>query len=225
MGAEPPIDCVGLEPALAGLVADAARQALGALGLGAVLRAVTICADDLPGAEEAWLSLRREGGDPRPALVLYCDPDVFGPLRPARGTVFPPRAVWERGDPRSVEPPLTAAGFSRARADAFLHHHLQWAADAASGELRIGDVPASLTEAFGACWATTIDGRLSRRGLPGYTLVERRGRFSRLFSTGGILMPGHWKAFQGLWDGEIGRTREVVALARRLPRLQGGNGH
>ena len=34
-------------------------------------------------------------------------------------------------------------------------------------------------------------------------------------------MPGHWEAFQGLWEGLSERPREVVAVARRLPRLHG----
>ena len=34
-------------------------------------------------------------------------------------------------------------------------------------------------EAFTACWAVTVDGRLARAGLPGFDLPERRRRFSR----------------------------------------------
>ncbi len=141
--------------------------------------------------------------------------------RPATGTVYPPRAVWESPGPGRDEQPLTAAAFSRARADAFLHHHLLWGHDVLGGGLRSFDVPGLLAEAFAACWAVTVDGRLARRELPGYSLTERRGRFSRLFSTGGVLMPGHWEAFQGLWEGLSERPREVVAVARRLPRLHG----
>lgn len=224
MGPAPPIECVGLEPTLADLVAEAARQALAALGLEGRLAGIEVCADDLPGTGEGWLRLRRNGTGAPPRLEITCHPDVFGALRPATGTVFPPRAVWERGDPGAGQAALTAAGFSRARTDAFLHHHLLWAADALDGTLRPGAVPAALTEAFAACWAVTVDGRLDRRDLPGFPLVERRGCFSRLFSTGGILMPEHWKSFQGLWDGGIDSTREVLALARRLPRLAGGGG-
>ena len=215
------ITCVGLEPAVARLVDDAARQALGALALEPLLPALEICADDLAGSEDAWLRLRRGVAGEPPGLSIYCHPDVFGPLRPATGTVYPPRAVWESPGPARVEQPLTAAAFSRARADAFLHHHLLWGHDVLGGGLRSFDVPDLLAEAFAACWAVTVDGRLARRELPGYTLTERRGRFSRLFSTGGVLMPGHWEAFQGLWEGLSERPREVVAVARRLPRLHG----
>jgi hypothetical protein len=219
MDAAPPITCTGLDPALADLVADTARQAVAGVGLAGALGRLEICADDLPGAAEAWLALRRERAGGPPALVLYCHPEVFGAPRPATGTVFPPRAVWDRPDPAAAEPPLTAALFSRARAAAFLHHHLQWAADTVAGTLRPDQVPASLTEAFSACWAVHVDGRLARRDLPGFPLGERRGRFSRLFSTGGILMPDHWKSFQDLWDGRFERPREVVAVARSLPPL------
>lgn len=214
-----PVTCVGLEPALAGLVADTARQALAALELEGALAGLLVCADDLPGTEEAWLRLRRKSAGGVPLLEIYCHADAFGAPRQATGTVFPPRAVWERGDPRAHEAPLTASGFSLRRAGAFLHHHLLWASDTLSGRLRARDVPASLTAAFAACWAVTVDGRLERRELPGYSLPDRRGSFSRLFSTGGILMPGHWESFQELWDGRIERARDVTALARRLPRL------
>ena len=36
-------------------------------------------------------------------------------------------------------------------------------------------------------------------------------------------MPRHWLAFQGLWEGLSERPREVVAVARSLPR-PGGRG-
>ena len=94
------ITCVGLEPAVARLVDDAARQALGALALEPLLPALEICADDLAGSEDAWLRLRRGTAGEPPGLSIYCHPDVFGPLRPATGTVYPPRAVWESPGPR-----------------------------------------------------------------------------------------------------------------------------
>lgn len=216
----PGISCVGLEPAVGRMIIDAARQALHSLDLGADLSELEISADDLAGTEDAWLRPRRGPAGCPPALSIYCHPDVFGVPRPATSTVFAPRAVWERPDPAPVDGHLTAAGFSRARADAFLHHQLLWAGDVLRGELRAADVPASIAEGFAAAWAVTVDGRLARLDLPGYTLVDRRGRFSRLFSTAGVLMPDHWASFQGLWDGSIARPREVVALVRRLPRLQ-----
>jgi hypothetical protein len=101
-----------------------------------------------------------------------------------------------------------------------LHHQLLWAGDVLRGELRATDVPTSLVEGFAAAWAVTVDGRLARLDLPGYGLVDRRGRFSRLFSTAGVLMPDHWASFQELWDGLVARPRDVVGLVRRLPRLQ-----
>lgn len=219
MDPTPPISCTGLEPALADLVIDAARQAVMSLELGPALGALELCADDLPGATGAWLRLRRARAGGLPELTLYCHPEAFLAPRPATGTVFPPRAVWDRPDPAAAEPPPTAAAFARARADAFLHHHLLWAADAVGGVLRPSQVPASLTEGFTACWAVHVDGRLERRGLPGYGLAERRGCFSRLFSTGGVLMPGHWESFQALWEGRYERPREVLAVVRSLPGL------
>jgi hypothetical protein len=216
----PGISCVGLEPAVERMIIDAARQALHALGLEAELSALEISADDLAGTEEAWLRPRPGPAGGPPALSIYCHPDVFGVPRAATSTVFPSRAVWERPDPASVDSHLTAAGFSRVRADAFLHHQLLWAGDVLRCELRPTDVPASLAEGFAAAWAVTVDGRLARLDLPGYGLVDRRGRFSRLFSTAGVLMPDHWASFEDLWDGLVARPRDVVGLVRRLPRLQ-----
>ena len=65
----------------------------------------------------------------------------------------------------------------------------------------------------------TVDGRLERSALPGYDQARRRGRFSRLFSSAGILMPGHWQIFQSLWDGGLAGAGEVLAAVRQLPRL------
>lgn len=219
MADRPQVDCVGLEPGVARLVTEAARQALLTLDLREEVGTLELVADDLGGCEDGWLAARRAGPDGLPGLTIYCHPEAFAPTRPATGTVFPPRAVWEQADRRAAEIELTAAGYSRARTDAFMHHHLLWARDLLRAELRPGDIPASLAEAFAAAWAVTVDGRLARQGLPGYPLVERRGRFSRLFSTAGVLMPGHWSLFQDLWDGQATRQREVVALVRRLPRL------
>ena len=216
----PGISCVGIEPAVERMIVDAARQALEALGMGADLSALEISADDLSGTEDAWLRPRPGPAGGPPALSIYCHPDVFGAPRPSTGTVFPPRAVWERPDPAAAEGRLTAAGFSRVRSDVFLHHQLLWARDVLRSDLRAADVPASLAEGFAAAWAVTVDGRLSRLGLPGHVLAERRNLFSRLFSTAGVLMPGHWASFQELWDGRIARPRDVVGLVRRLPRLQ-----
>ena len=219
MADRPHLDCVGLEPGVARLVTEAALQALQALDMLQDVGPLVVVADDLGGCEDGWLALRRAGPGRPPGLTIYCHPEAFAPTRPATGTVFPPRAVWEQADGRAVEIELTAAGYSRARTDAFMHHHLLWGRDLLRAELRPDDVPASLAEAFAAAWAVTVDGRLARQGFPGYPLVERRGRFSRLFSTAGVLMPGHWALFQELWDGLPARPREVVALVRRLPRL------
>ncbi|MBM4131143.1 hypothetical protein FJ250_08950, partial [bacterium] len=128
MDAATPITCTGLESALADLVVDAARQAVAGVVPAGAIDALAICADDLPGDAEAWLVLRRSRPGAAPALTVYCHPGVFVAPRPATGTVVPPRAVWDRPDPAAAEPALTAAAFARARADAFLHHHLQWAA-------------------------------------------------------------------------------------------------
>ena len=57
-------------------------------------------------------------------------------------------------------------------------------------------------------------------GQAGYPLTERRGHFSRLFSTVGVLLPDHWQIFQSLWDGGLPGWREVLAVTDRLPLIR-----
>jgi hypothetical protein len=71
----------------------------------------------------------------------------------------------------------------------------------------------------------TVDGRLQRAGLPGYDQALRRRRFSRLFSSTGVLLPGHWQIFESLWAGALGGQAEVLEATRRLPRLRSGKAH
>lgn len=217
----PPVRCTACGEVLARELPPLLRDALAALELAASVGGVTVCADDLPEDGDGWLDLVPATGGGLPRLVLYCAPWAFGdPRRAPRSEA----AVWERRPAPAEEPPLGEGDFDRTEAAAFVHHHLLLAADVLAGRLIPDLVPGSLAEAFGESWAATIDGRLARRGLPGYTQARRRARFSRLFSAAGVLMPGHWQIFQSLWDGALQGQGEVLAAVRQLPRLQRARG-
>jgi len=213
----PSVRCLALDGALADLVSHHAAAAADATGLDRLVRAVTVCADDLPDADDGWLSFSPgRGDDPRPGLVLFFAPGILAD--PRRRPVAPARAVWELGHP-AAEPAPGPDGLAPAEADAFLHHQFTLAVDLLAGRLQPDLVPPGLAEAFTAAWGVTVDGRLARAGLPGYDQARCRGRFSRLFATAGVLMPGHWQIFQSLWDGGLAAQGEVLGAVRRLPRL------
>ena len=233
MDDRPRVTCEGLDAALADLVADRARAALAALGMGDDLALLVVCADDLAagsgggqgtgpagGGDEAWFGRVAGHRDPGRAVTLYCSPAAFLAARPGDGPAGPPAAVWERARGPGAEPaPPTAGDFARGRADVFLHHHLLTLRDLLRRELAPGLVPASLAASFAAAWAIAVDGRLHRAGLPGHPQDHCRRRFSRAFSQAGILMPEHWLVFQELWDGQAAQQRDVLRQVRRLPRL------
>lgn len=213
------VELVGLpgpwEASLVEVIENAARN----LDLRGDFAGVRVCADDLAGAQEAWYRLAPgpvSGG--KPQLTLFCHVNCFGPAIRPGGAVEPDRPVWEQApapqDHSDVNPSL-----SPDRAAIFLHHHLLMARDMARGELVGRNLPASLAEAFTEAWAVTVDGRLVRKGLPGFPLAERRGRFAGIFSPAGILLPIHWQVFQSLWDGALTDQKDVLNLVKRLPGL------
>lgn len=224
MDGGPAIVCTGLPAALAERVVQHADLALRGVELAAEVSGLRICADDLPGEDEGWFALDRlargRGSDrQQPALVLYCHQESFGAPRSATSTVFPPPSVWDSLPGPHLEAGLNAKDFRPERTDIFLHHQLLTARDLIRRELVPSRVPRDSTEAFAALWAVIIDGRLERAGLPGYPMVERRSRFSRLFASAGILMPEHWQTFQSLWDGALPTQSDILGLMRHLPRL------
>lgn len=219
-GSRPPaaVRCLACGPELADLVVPRAAAALRHLQLEDALSAVEICCDDLPDGDEGWLRLDRgAAADRRPRLTLYCSPRAF--CEQGRGAVESGPEIWElRPVPRAEEEPALQR-FSPAETNAYLHHQLALAEDLLRGRLLPELIPTAVAEAFAAAWDVTLDGRLERRGLPGHDQAWRRGRFSRLFSSAGVLMPGHWQVFQSLWDGGIEGAAEVLAAVRQLPRL------
>lgn len=213
------LECLGLEAGLAREVQARLAAAFAALDLGGIFAGVVLCADDEQVGEEAWFRVAAAPGGGLPLLTLYCPPTAFCRRPDIRTTTYPVPGIWESG-PVAGEPLTPAvADFSSARSEAFLHHQLLLAADLRTGAVVPAAIPPSQAEGFGAAWAVTLDGRLARRRLPGYSLPERRGIFSRRFSSAGVLMPGHWQVFQALWDGALASADEVLGAVRQLPRL------
>lgn len=210
----------GLPGELWQLVRPRLGLSLANLELASEFGAITLCADDLPGDDDSWYHLLPGSPDaPGAHLVLTHHPDVFCARRPRTSTSSPPRAIWEQmAAPRSDR---IGDGFSYSepRTDVFLHHHLLTVKDMRLGELDGEYLPARLAEAFCAAWAVAVDGRLQRRHLPGYSVAERRGRFSRLFSAAGILMPEHWQIFESLWGGGLVGQKAILGAVRQLPQL------
>jgi hypothetical protein len=212
----------GLEPHddLAAAVGERLDAAVADLGLAEDFRSLVICADELPGAHHVWYGIvRTRDSDPRPEVTVYCAPGDFLKSGSTSGSVYPPTAVWEQLAAPHGDTGTGALVFSPAGTDRLLHHHLLMVRDLVRGAVIPETIPATLIQAFEAAWATTVDGRLERAGLPGFSLAERRGMFSRLFSSAGILLPDHWQIFQSLWDGALSEQRDILAVVRQLPRL------
>jgi len=202
-----------LSDVLLPLLGTAARN----LGLEELLAEVVLCVDDLPADDAGWLRIDSVAERTRPRLTLYCGCAVLTACSPGGPPAGTEAYVWEltAPEPTAVE----AADLDEGTALAFLHHQLLLARDLLRRELEPQVVPAGLTETFAAVWDVTLDGRLDREGLPGYTLETRRARFSNLFSSASVLMPHHWQIFQSLWEGGLVSQSDVLAAVRQLPRL------
>ncbi len=214
------VSCAGMADDLAAALTPLAESAGKALGLARDVSGIRICGDDLPGQDGVWYRLQPGSGpDELPVLVLFCHGGCFGRRRRGSDSVYPPRAVWEQSPPPVDESGGAEAEFSVERSAIFLHHHLLTVRDLVRGDVAGRNLPPDMAEAFAEAWAVCVDGRLSRQGLPGYPLAERRGRFSQVFSPAGILLPDHWQAFQALWDGALSNQKDVLGVVKRLPRL------
>lgn len=217
---QPLILSTGLSDSLWQPVQPRVSAALSGLEMADSFGTISISADDLPGNGDTWYRiLPGSVQQPGPVLALTCHADVFCRHRPLQTTTSLRREIWEQMEaPADVDLP-DSADYSEERTDFFLHHHLLTIADLKAGRLVGDDVPAHLVEAVAAVWAVAVDGRLERRHLPGYPMAERRGVFSRLFSSAGILLPEHWQIFQSLWDGAIEGQTAILGVTRLLPRL------
>jgi hypothetical protein len=214
------VECVGLSDELAAVLVPLSESAGLALGLGEDFSCLRIYGDDLPGDDDAWYRLEApvSAGD-LPVLSLFCHPKCFGSTARQRDTVRPAPQIWEQSPPPHGQAAGGPGDYSKDRAGIFLHHHLLTARDVVRGEVVGRNIPSAVAEAFAEAWAVNVDGRLARWSFPGYPVAERRGRFARIFSLAGILLPDHWQVFQSLWDGALADQKDVLEVVKRLPGL------
>ncbi len=213
--------CTGLEGRLPQHLQPYLESAAKSLDLAAEFFSFTIVTDDLPGAREPWLRLSKSS-DPAEARLeafLFCAETCFSRFLPATSTVLPAPEIWDQEPAPKQHVPFDLATFSEVRTKSFLHHELLLAQDLAQGRIIPSALANGQIEAFSASWAVTVDGRLCRGGLPGFSLTERRSHFSHLFSGVGVMMPDHWQIFQSLWDGGLAEWKDVQGVIRFLPRL------
>ena len=213
--------CSDMDGQLCNHVRPCLESAAKSLDLAADFVSIEIVADDFPDSGEPWLRLE-EVADPaecRMKGILFCCQGCFCRLATAASTIYPPAEIWDQAPAPLERGQFDVARFSQSRTKMFLHHELLMARDLVRGEIVPAAIASGQVEAFSALWAVVIDGRLSRQGLPGYTLAERRSSFSRLFACAGVLLPDHWQIFQSLWDGGLSNWKDVLATIRLLPRL------
>lgn len=218
------LSCQGLQQSLADSVHPHLERAIRNLDLASDFKKISVVIDDLPtlaGEQDGWLRLERFpcGASSGLAATLFCNESSFCTPVPELGHPWPGTEIWDQAVAPLDGLPFDRSRFSKDRADVFLHHELLLAQDLARGVLLPTAIPSDSVEAFSAAWAVVLDGRLDRLGLPGYGLVARRARFSRLFACAGVLLPGHWQIFQSLWDGGISRWQDVLGSIGDLPPL------
>lgn len=209
-----------LAPLLAPLAAEATRR----LELAGHVAGLTICLDDIAPDERIWVtSAPRAAADreERPHLTLYFHPDHFVKDHAPELAVPAGLRPWELRVPPPAAPPAGAAAFSARKAERILYHQFLLVRDLCAGQVDPRRVPPALAEAFQEAWAVTLDGRLRRAMLPGYSQAERRRRFFRVFSAGGVLLPQHWQIFHALWEWESLDQAALLELLGRLPALRG----
>jgi len=215
------LDCQALQPELGVLVLPHLEEAARSLELAADFLSLAVIVDDLPGVTEPpapWLHLveTRRGDRQGWSGVLFCAETHFLRLDLVGASLLPTPEIWDAvALPGEAGP--EAATFRELPARRLLHHELLVARDLVRRNLAPAAIPRGVVESFAAAWAVTVDGRLHRLGLPGYTMAERRSTFSRHFSSAGVLLPGHWEIFQSLWDGAVTGWRDVLAVLRHLP--------
>jgi hypothetical protein len=215
------LNCHDMGGNLCAHVRPCLESAAQSLDLAADFISFEIHLEHFPDSEEAWLQLE-SAADPaesRMKGLLFCSENCFYGSTPSRNTVFPPAEIWDQAPAPAAHAPFDSSRFSQSSAEIFLHHELLMARDLVRREVVPAAIASGQVEAFSAVWAVVIDGRLARMGLPGYSIAERRSRFSRLFACAGVLLPGHWQIFQALWDGGVVTSKEVIASIRLLPRL------
>ncbi|MFT7698849.1 MAG: hypothetical protein ACI8S7_000665 [Candidatus Krumholzibacteriia bacterium] len=216
----PTLECIGLSSERWTEVQPHLRTALSNLQLDEKFASVCLSADDLPSDGDAWYRIIRSNTAAKlPTLMIVCHPGVFGSHQGLATSASPALKSWESIQREDRENTDDLTEFSSVRTEAFLHHHLLVIDDLMTGKVVAEMVPKSLAHGFAMVWSVVVDGRLQRRHLPCYDLADRRGQFSRLFSTAGIILPGHWQLFQAMWDGSITKQQRVLEAVRQLPRV------
>lgn len=205
--------CAGIEALLPGIGPK--------LGLEKFFSRIHVIADATGRDESCWFTLETPRGQEelRPRLELHCSTSSFANVQPMKTTMETGAELWEHREGQYDVTPFDPLDFSLNRSEIFLYHNLLLAMDIVSGEVKPHTLARGQAQAFEAVWAVVVDGRLARTGMPGYPLAERRGKFSQLFSSAGVLMPSHWHIFQSLWDGGLASSKEVLAIIRQLPSL------
>lgn len=212
------IKVLGTTGEFATAISDLGNRALHELGDAGPRCGLTLRLDNFPEMELPWYGFEPEVGGGQ-AFVIYCSSSDFQQPGPLTTTLSTKPEIWERPEGGSSVGADNSSQFSLPDAEKFLFHHLLFAGDILNNNMALALIPAGRHEAFQAAWSVVVDGRLAKSGLPGYSLVQRRGRFSRLFSGSGIMLPGHWDIFQALWDGGISDQDAVLGAIGRLPHL------
>jgi hypothetical protein len=219
------ITCLPPDHSLATLVQKAAEAAVRTIQLEQHLAGLTLCLDDITADERVWLLFSPPAAVPGSgqkeglrALTLYVHPDQLLKDEPLPANLAPGVAAWEMRPPGRPRPEAGQQQPSRPKIERFLHHQLLLVRDLCDGSLIPDAIPRDWVGAFQEAWAVTIDGRLRRAYLPGYSAAERRRRFSRFFAIGGVILPDHWRIFHVLWDDEDIDQGRVLRLLERLPR-------
>ena len=206
-----------LAPALGPLAETAAAR----LELARHCAGLTLWLDDLAADERIWVAAAPPTpGAPGASRTLWFHPDHFLRDRAPLGDLPSPARAWELGAPPAAEP-CDPDAFSVRKAERILYHQFLVVRDLCDGTVVAATIPPSFAEAFQAAWAVTIDGRLRRGLLPGYSPAERRRRFFRVFSAAGVLLPQHWEIFHTLWEWEAPEQGRLLEMLGRLPILPG----
>ncbi len=213
-----------LAPALRPLAETAAAR----LDLGRHLASLTLWLDDLTADERIWVTT---------VAAAACHPGGRCPAWRSGSTLTISCAITRRAPPRGegllawelrdgpVAESCDPAAFSPRKAERILYHQFLMVRDLRDGTVSPAEVPPAGAEAFQEAWAVTLDGRLKRAILPGYSLAERRRRFFRVFSAGGVLLPQHWQIFHALWEWESPEQTRLLEMLARLPSLPGAQRH
>jgi hypothetical protein len=222
------IACLPPDHPLAQQLLPLATAAAAKLELGRYLSSLSLCLDDISADERVWLSFgppvagvggKAEDLTDRRSLTIYLHPDHLLKDRVLGGGLVPEAAVWQMGGSQAAARQAAAEQeISRPKIERFLYHQFMLVRDLCDGSLVCDQIPAEWADAFQEAWAVTIDGRLRRQYLPGYSAAERRRRFSRFFAASGVILPDHWRIFHRLWeDPELDQDRLLVLL-QHLPR-------